>query len=266
MSRRLALLILVVLSIVAASADVLSPAGYEEQFRDRPSESPSRRFPLGTDELGRDRAARLLYGSRISLLLAPATAALATVIACALALISAHAGGWIEDSILMFTDLMASVPLLFVVISVRGLLPLDVEPLTSITITFVTLGLCGWPAAVRVIRSSVLEIRSSEFVKQAAASGLRPWRILRIHAAAALRPLVLAQFCLLIPQFLIAEANLGALGLGITEPMPSLGNLLSDLQNYQAALQQPWRLAPAVLLMIALCCMQFLFRSCEPLK
>jgi ABC-type dipeptide/oligopeptide/nickel transport system permease subunit len=264
LQRRIAWLVLALFALAAAGANVLTPAGYEQQFREEPNGRPSSKFPLGTDELGRDRAARLLHGLRISLLLAPLTAALATAIAVALALLGAQARGRIENWILLGADLMGAVPLLFVVIGARALLPLDVPGAASIGITFLTLGLCGWPAGVRVIRSSIVETRSAEFVRQAAAGGQHPWRILRIHTAAAIRPVIFAQFCLLIPQFLMAEANLGALGLGITEPLPSIGSLLSELQNYQAAAAQPWRLVPAASLVILLCCLQHLLRNSEP--
>jgi ABC-type dipeptide/oligopeptide/nickel transport system permease subunit len=93
---------------------------------------------------------------------------------------------------------------------------------------------------------------------QAAAAGIDAYRLLIVHMGAVLRPIVHAQFWLLVPQFLMAEANLGALGLGITEPLPSMGNLLCDLQNYSAVLQQPWRLAPVLVLVPTVGCLQIL--------
>ena len=253
--RRFAFAFLLLIALVAAGAEFMAPAGYEHQFREDANVTPGRRFVLGTDELGRDRLARLLHGLRMSLLLAPATAALALSISVVLGFMAGCFGGRLDAFILSCTDLMGSVPLLLLLISVRAMLPLDVSPVASIGMTFALLGLCGWPSGVRVIRSAVLEANATDYMLQAAAAGIGTHRLLLAHMRAVLRPIVRAQFWLLVPQFLMAEANLGALGLGITEPLPSLGNLLCDLQNYSAVLQQPWRLAPALVLVPTIGCL-----------
>ncbi|HYO84688.1 MAG TPA: ABC transporter permease [Bryobacteraceae bacterium] len=263
MASRLAIALLLAIAIASACANFIAPAGYEQQFRDQANAAPNGNFPLGTDELGRDRLARLLHGLRVSLLLAPATAALALCIAVVLGLTAGYVGGRADSLILTCTDLMGSVPLLFLLISLRAVLPLDVDPATSICITFSLLGFCGWAPGVRVVRSGVIAAASSDYVRQTRAAGLSPVSILRVHIRAALRPVISAQFWLLIPQFLMAEANLGALGLGITEPVPSVGNLLSELQNYTAVLQEPWRLVPAAVLIMVLGCFQVLLRESE---
>jgi ABC-type dipeptide/oligopeptide/nickel transport system permease subunit len=95
------------------AAGLIAPTSYEKQFRDLPNTQPSGQFQLGTDELGRDRFSRLLYGSRVSLLLAPTAATIATLLGVTLGLVAGYAGGWIESLILRFTDLFASMPGLF---------------------------------------------------------------------------------------------------------------------------------------------------------
>jgi ABC-type dipeptide/oligopeptide/nickel transport system permease subunit len=261
MLRRLALAFLLLIALAAAAAEFVAPAGYEHQFRDDANVTPGRRFALGTDELGRDRLARLLHGVRISLLLAPATAALASSISVVLGFLAGYFGGRLDAFILSCTDLIGSVPLLLLLISLRAMLPLDVSPALSIAITFALLGFCGWPSGVKVIRSAVLEASTTDYMLQAAAAGVGTYRLLLVHMGAVLCPIVRAQFWLLVPQFLMAEANLGALGLGITEPLPSVGNLLCDLQNYSAVLQQPWRLAPVLVLVPTVGCLQVLLNE-----
>jgi ABC-type dipeptide/oligopeptide/nickel transport system permease subunit len=114
-----------------------------------------------------------------------------------------------------------------------------------------------------VVRAAVVQVKGSGYLLQARAMGCRPLRLLFIQIAASLRPVVATQFWLCVPVFLLAEANLSMLGLGVTEPLPSWGNLLSELQNYRTFLEAPWLLAPAVLLVIVLGSLQFIFADRE---
>ena len=258
-----AVVLVSVVFVTAMAAGFIAPAGYEKQFRDLPNARPSRQFPLGTDDLGRDRFSRLLYGSRVSLLLAPTAAAIATLLGVTLGLVAGYAGGWIESLILRFTDLFASMPGLFLLFTLRAILPLNVSPAVSVSVTFSLLALLGWTSGARVVRAAVVQVKSSGYVLHSRAMGCRPLRLLFIHIAASLRPVAATQFWLCVPVFLLAEANLSMLGLGVTEPLPSWGNLLSELQNYHAFMEAPWLLAPAVLLVMVLGSLQFLFADRE---
>src|SRR5262245_57034667 len=122
MIRRLSLGLLALIFGLALFADLVAPAGYEEQLREYPSVKPSRRFLLGTDELGRDRFSRLLYGSRVSLLLAPAAALLATIIGLLLGVIAGYYEGLPARLALGMTDLMAALPTLLVLLFARAML------------------------------------------------------------------------------------------------------------------------------------------------
>ncbi|HEY3740411.1 MAG TPA: ABC transporter permease [Bryobacteraceae bacterium] len=254
--RVLAWTILTVTAAAALSAPLIAPAPYEKQFREFPDAAPSRQFPLGTDELGRDRLSRLLYGTRISLLLAPSAALLATLIAAAAGIAAGVFGGRVEQLILSIVDLVASLPWLFLLIAVRAVMPLNVSGYTSVAVTFLLLGALGWAGAARVIRSAVLSVKESGFMIEARALGIRGLRLFVTQLLPNLRAPVLAQFWLSIPLFLLAEANLGVLGLGVSEPLPSWGNLLLDLVNHHEIADQPWRLAPAVLLVMVLLSLQ----------
>jgi peptide/nickel transport system permease protein len=261
--RRCASVLVSVVFVVSMAAGLIAPASYEKQFREFPNARPSRQFPLGTDELGRDRFSRLLYGSRVSLLLAPTAAAIATLLGVTLGLTAGYAGGWVEAAILRFTDLFASMPGLFLLFTLRAILPLNVSPRVSVCVTFTLLALLGWTSGARVVRAAVVQVKGSGYVLHARAMGCQPLRLLFIHIAASLRPVAATQFWLCVPVFLLAEANLSMLGLGVTEPLPSWGNLLSELQNYRAFLEAPWLLAPAVLLIIVLGSLQFIFADRE---
>jgi len=249
--------ILLAVGLLAAGAD-LAPHNYETQFREHANESPSRRFLLGTDPLGRDRFSRLLAASRTSLIGAPVAALAATAAAAAVGLAAGYYGGWVNEMATGITDLFLSLPWLFVLLTLRALLPLNVSSRASIAATFGMLAAIGWASGARVVRASVLNLLESEPILYARSYGCTNGRILCFHLLPNLRPVLSAQFWILVPVFLLSEANLGLLGLGVTEPMPSWGSMLSELQNYQRIPEAPWMLAPAVLIVIVIASLHFL--------
>lgn len=249
------------IALASLGAGVLAHANYSEQFRDALSAAPSARFPLGTDDLGRDRLARLLYGTRISLLLAPAAALLSTILAALVGGIAGYLGGRWERAITAGIDLFLALPWLFLLLTVRALLPLNTSPVASVMVTFLLLGCLGWATPARIIRAGTRTLVSSDYLVQARASGVSGFRLFWRHLLPNLRPILLAQFWVSVPVFILSEANLGLLGLGVAEPLPSWGSLLRELENYGAVLQNPWMLAPAMLLIAVVGCLQMLLRA-----
>jgi len=257
--RRLAMVVLLV--VLAALLGMLPRAAgtYDRQFRDAPGARPSARFLLGTDELGRDRLARLVLGSGVSLALAPAAALLSVALAAVVGGGAGLAGGWVDRAMAAGTDLFLSLPWLFLLISVRAWLPLNVSPWASVLVTFLLLALLGWPATARVVRACAASLRNSDLLLQARACGCGGARLFLVHVLPNLRAVLRAQFWIAVPVFILAEANLGMLGLGVAEPLPSWGNLLRDLEDYDGAIQRPERLAPLLLLVVVMSLLQMLF-------
>jgi peptide/nickel transport system permease protein len=241
---------LIVVAGVSIAAEAFTSHDPEEQFREVASAPPSRAFPLGTDSLGRDRWSRLLHGSRVSLLCAPAAAATAVLLGTSVGLLTGFTGGLIDEAASGITELVFSLPWLFLLLTLRAVLPLNISPATSLAATFLLLALTGWAAGARVVRAAVQRLRASGPVQYARACGCPRFRLLRVHILPHVRVAVIAQFWILVPAFLIAEANLGMLGLGVTEPMPSLGNMLTELKQYDRIPEAPWILAPAALLVL----------------
>jgi peptide/nickel transport system permease protein len=231
---------------------------YAKQFREAPNAAPSRLHVLGTDSLGRDLFARLIYGTRVSLLLAPAAALLSTLIAAFFGATAGLAGGWCEKLILAATDLSMALPLLFVLLGLRALLPLNIPPLVSVIATFVLLGLLGWPSALRLVWATARNLRNSDFLLLAHASGCSRARIILRHMLPNLRPVLLAQFWVAIPVYILAEATLSMLGLGVMEPLPSWGNLLRGIEDFSVVSANPWRLCPLVLLILVVLSFQMI--------
>jgi peptide/nickel transport system permease protein len=246
-ARAFAIGFLLLVCLASGSAAFLAPSGYAHQFRDIPDAAASRQHWLGTDDLGRDRFSRLLYGTRVSLLLAPAAALCSSLLAALIGGVAGFSGGWLQRVVMAATDLFLSLPWLFLLITVRALLPLNVAPLTSVVITFALLGCLGWAGAARVICADARCLRNSDFILLARASGLSGWRLLLRHLLPNLMPVVYAQFWLSIPVFILTEANLGILGLGVSEPLPSWGSLLRELESYSSLSSNPWQFAPLLL-------------------
>ncbi|MGB7130740.1 MAG: hypothetical protein WBD59_08020, partial [Candidatus Sulfotelmatobacter sp.] len=167
LGRILSFAVLALVLGASIAANWLAPAGYAKQYRETIDAPPSPAHWLGTDELGRDRFARVLYGTRISLLLAPAAALVSTLLAAFIGGLAGYLGGVWARIAMAITDLFLSLPWLFLLITVRALLPLNVSPLFSVLVTFLLLGLLGWTAAARVLCSSAATVRSSDFVRQA---------------------------------------------------------------------------------------------------
>src|SRR5437870_5469846 len=139
-ARLAAIIFLVIVALACVFAERLAPADYAHQFRDIPNAPASRAHLLGTDDLGRDRFSRVLYGTRISLLLAPVAALITCFLAAVVGGTAGFVGGGFERAVMSGTDLFLSLPWFFLLITARALMPLNVSPITSVIITFALLG------------------------------------------------------------------------------------------------------------------------------
>jgi ABC-type dipeptide/oligopeptide/nickel transport system permease subunit len=255
--------VLLLVAGVSLAANWLAPAGYAKQYREAADAPPSHQHWLGTDEIGRDRFARVLYGTRISLLLAPAAALLSTLMAALIGGLAGYLGGAWARAAMAVTDLFLSLPWLFLLITVRAVMPLNVSPLFSVLVTFLMLGLLGWTSAARVLCSAAGSLRDADFVCQARASGIRGARLFWVHVLPNLKPILWAQFWISIPAFILSEANLGILGLGVAEPMPSWGSLLKELEGLVSVGEEPWKFVPLILLVVVVTSFQLLISKQE---
>jgi ABC-type dipeptide/oligopeptide/nickel transport system permease subunit len=139
---------------------------------------------------------------------------------------------------------------MFVFIILRGMLPLNTSAAVSIGLTFAVMGVAGWALPGRVFAASVEQYRASEWVMHARACGMSETRIWAAHLWPHVRSIAWAQFRALVPAYILAEAGLGLLGLGVAEPATSLGNLIAELQHTGSIETSPWVLAPLAVLAI----------------
>jgi ABC-type dipeptide/oligopeptide/nickel transport system permease subunit len=260
---RTAAIALLALLFVASFASSLFPRfDYARQDREHVNAASGRQHWLGTDDLGRDRFSRLLHGTAVSLLLAPAAAGIAVLLAFVVGA-AGFAGGWSERAAKSIIDLFLSIPWLFLLLMVRAMLPLNTAPWASVTITFVVLGILGWAAPARILLARAQGLRRADFILLARAAGISPWRVLSRHVMPNLRPVLLAQFWIAVPVFVLAEANLSILGLGVAEPLPSLGSLLREMETMLSLPVEWCRFAALAMLILLVSSLQLVLPGRE---
>jgi ABC-type dipeptide/oligopeptide/nickel transport system permease subunit len=218
--------VIAVLALAALVGPFLYGVGYAEQFPGAERTSPSAAHPLGTDELGFDVLARALYGGRASLLIALAATVIALSAALAVGLTAGYAGGWVDACLMRATDTVYAFPSILLAMAL-----VSIADKPSLWLVFVALGASSWTGLARLVRAQVLAVRETEYVQAARALGLSPLRIALRHVLPnCLGPVVVAA-TLLIGSNILGEAGLSFLGLGVREPFPSWGSMLSSSRD-----------------------------------
>jgi peptide/nickel transport system permease protein len=233
------LVVLLAFSALSLLAPVIAPYPFEAQDLTNQFGPPSARHWLGTDELGRDVYTRLLYAARVTFMVTVVSTILTTVIGVVVGAVAGYFGGWAETIAMRLTDVMLSLPLLALLLVISQML----RSLTYLRETFGTnnvsvaaiiiiLTLFGWMNLARLVHGTVLSLKQREFVEAARALGAQPWRIISQHLLPNAMAPIIVQTTLRFGLAIILEGTLSFLGLGITPPNPSLGNMLTEAQGY----------------------------------
>ena len=164
--------------------------------------------------------------------------------------VSGFYGGWIDESLMGTSELFLSLPWLYFLLGVRAFLPLHVSPAGTFLLLIAVIGLIGWARPARLVRGVVLSARTRNYVSAARGFGGSDLYLLRRHILPETFGVLLTQAALLVPLYVAAEATLSFFGLGVSEPVPSWGNMLASLQQYSVMVSYVWLLAPAAALVV----------------
>ena len=238
-------IIFLVLSLIALLAPWIAP--YDPNAISASfSAPPSNLHWLGTDQIGRDVLSRLIYGMRISLLVGICATLISITIGVILGLVAGYFGGIIDSIIMRFTDMVMSFPYILLVLVAAAIF----EPgLVSIILI---LGFVDWPGITRMVRGNVLSLRESDFVKSARIAGLPRHQILFGEILPNTVAPILIYATNVLAMSMLDEAALSFLGMGVTQPTASLGNMLNAAQSMNVLTDKPWLWIPAGSLIIIL--------------
>jgi peptide/nickel transport system permease protein len=236
---RLAVFLLAATTVIAIGAPMLAPHDPLAQNLDGRLMPPawaggSASHWLGTDQLGRDILSRLIFGARVSLLVAVTAVLIAGVTGVAMGIVAGYYGGLVDETLMRLTDLRLALPFILLVIALIAVLG------PGLGLVVVILGLTGWVAYARVVRAEALSLREREFVVAARSMGATDARVIVRHILPNALASAIVIASLEMAQMIVVESSLSFLGLGVQPPTPSWGNMLGEGRDY---LQAKWWLA-----------------------
>jgi len=245
------LIVLIFMIIIAIFAGWISPYSYETQDLDIGASPPSKEHWLGTDTLGRDLFTRILYGSRVSLMVGFLATAVALTIGVLWGTISGYMGGRVDMLMMRIVDILYALPFTIFIILLMVVFG------RNIYLLFFAIGAVEWLTMARIVRGQVMSIRNQEFIEAAITMGLPKRQIIGRHVIPNVLGPIIVYTTLTIPNVILLESFLSFLGLGIQPPMSSWGVLIA--YGVETMEEYPWLLIyPAIALSLTLFSLNFL--------
>lgn len=209
-------------------------------------------FLFGTDELGRDLFVRLMHGGRLTLLVGAVAVLITTIIGVIVGLIAGFYGGWIDNLLMRFAEIVSSFPFLPLAITLSALISTQISQNQRLIFIMGILGILSWPSLARMVRGQILSEREKDYVLAARSLGLKESKIILKHILPNVINVVIVSMTLQYARSLLTEAGLSFLGFGVIPPSPSWGNMLTAAQNSEVLQVYWWRwIIPATCVLIA---------------
>jgi peptide/nickel transport system permease protein len=227
-----------VLGVILVSFSPYDPEVSDMSSRLQP---PSWQHPMGTDQLGRDMFTRVLYGGRMSIIVALAVVVITLVIGMPVGAIAGYFGGAIDNVLMRITDVALTLPTLLVLILLSAIMrevELPIFKRNSVVTIALVIGILSWMTVARLLRAGYLSVREFEFVEAAHAMGASDLRVITRHILPNTVSPIIVQSTLMLGFAIMLESGLSFLGFGIQPPTPSWGNLLSNAQQHMT--NHPW--------------------------
>lgn len=242
-------LVLILTAILAPVIAPYNPAATVGDFNAPPSGTSL----LGTDDVGRDVLSRLIYGSRVSLIVGIGSVCIYAVIGITLGLLSGFFGGIVDAVIMRITEVFMAYPQFMIILVIVSLIGPNMW-----TVMFV-MGLMGWPPLCRLVRSDVMRIKNIDFVSAAIVTGYSPVNIVFEQILPNVISPILVNCTFGIAQAILMEASLSFLGMGVQPPASSWGNMLTSAQSLSILSEEPWRwIPPGLCVLLAVLIVNFL--------
>jgi len=218
----------------------------------------TRVFLFGSDKLGRDNFSRVVQGARISMSVGLVGIVLSLVLGSVVGTISGFVGGYVDNLIQRTMELIQSFPQIPLWAALAGALPQNMPTIQRFFLISVILSLIGWIGLARQVRGKVMSYRAADYTSAARAAGAGTMYIILNHMLPNASSHIIVVAAMTIPSMIGAETALSFLGLGIQPPLVSWGSLLQVAQNVTAVLRHPWEMIPAVAVIIAVSCFNFM--------
>jgi peptide/nickel transport system permease protein len=226
------LLIIVIIFLMAISADWLTPYDPYLQHYGQVLKPPSAEFPLGTDDVGRDVYSRIVYGARVSLEVGLVAITMGVIIGALIGMSAGFFGSWIEDVLMRIMDAVRAFPALVLALSINAVLGPGVGNV------MIAVGLVSVPGFARLAHGQTLSVREREYITAARVVGVGPWRLMIRHILPNISAPLIVQASLGAAFAILAEAGLSFLGIGVRPPTASWGSMLRT--GYQYLNVAPW--------------------------
>lgn len=219
---------------------------------------PSSEYWLGTDRNGRDVFTRLLYGGRVSLTIGLVSMFAVTLIGSILGSVAGFYGGLVDNLLMRFTDFILTLPFMVLVIVLNAIM-IQYDQVTGMWSLIIVFSMVGWGAVARIVRSKVLAEKENEYVLAATSIGCKPSKVIVKHLFPNVMTTIIVQATLLLASYIVAEAGLSFIGVGVPPTTPSWGNMLMEARQTDVLQNKPWVwVPPAVFITLTILSINFI--------